>query len=196
MFNSCYFSHWHSECGQEFQCCEALTLNLGVHPSNESLSTDLRALIATMAGTSAMNQKQHHHVNQQHNSQQKVSVPMPKQKYFCTNCRKGYAAKHGLLQHKRRNSNGSCALRTHVCECGKAFFQKNHLMLHQRLSRRALGNGVIDCMMRQQQVCAICIHELIRCNLQLHNLPYENLEHSHSRHDSNRITQFERLFAF
>ncbi|XP_055314647.1 zinc finger protein 3 homolog isoform X31 [Sitodiplosis mosellana] len=66
---------------------------------------------------------------------QSVVVTAPQQKpktHFCTSCGKGFAAKHGLLQHNRRHPNGGCTLRTHVCECGKAFFQKNHLMLHQR----------------------------------------------------------------
>lgn len=65
-----------------------------------------------------------------------VSMPVaPQQKpktHFCASCGKGFAAKHGLLNHNRRHPNGACTLRSHVCECGKAFFQKNHLMLHQR----------------------------------------------------------------
>lgn len=80
--------------------------------------------------------QQHHQVVQHHsNTQQSVVVATPQQKpktHFCTSCGKGFAAKHGLLQHNRRHPNGGCTLRTHVCECGKAFFQKNHLMLHQR----------------------------------------------------------------
>lgn len=80
-------------------------------------------------------QQQHHQVVQHHNNQQSVVVATPQQKpktHFCQSCGKGFAAKHGLLQHNRRHPNGGCTLRTHVCECGKAFFQKNHLMLHQR----------------------------------------------------------------
>ncbi|XP_055314667.1 zinc finger protein 852 isoform X49 [Sitodiplosis mosellana] len=85
-------------------------------------------------------QQQHHQQHQmvQHHNNtghQSVVVTAPQQKpktHFCTSCGKGFAAKHGLLQHNRRHPNGGCTLRTHVCECGKAFFQKNHLMLHQR----------------------------------------------------------------
>lgn len=80
-------------------------------------------------------QQQQHQVVQQQNNQQSVVVSTPQQKpktHFCASCGKGFAAKHGLLQHNRRHPSGSCTLRTHVCECGKAFFQKNHLMLHQR----------------------------------------------------------------
>lgn len=79
---------------------------------------------------------QQHQVVQHHNAGQQnvvVSTPQTKPKtHFCASCGKGFAAKHGLLQHNRRHPNGNCTLRTHVCECGKAFFQKNHLMLHQR----------------------------------------------------------------
>lgn len=86
-------------------------------------------------GSHQQHHQQQHQVVQQHNSQQNVVVSAPQQKpktHFCTSCGKGFAAKHGLLQHNRRHPNGSCTLRTHACDCGKAFFQKNHLMLHQR----------------------------------------------------------------
>ncbi|XP_017837464.1 zinc finger protein 665 isoform X9 [Drosophila busckii] len=77
------------------------------------------------------------HVTTQHQQQQQqqhvvtVSANKPKS-HFCASCGKGFAAKHGLMQHNRRHPSGGCTVRTHVCECGKAFFQKNHLMLHQR----------------------------------------------------------------
>ncbi|XP_015034216.2 zinc finger protein 665 isoform X4 [Drosophila willistoni] len=82
-------------------------------------------------------QQQHlQHVGAQQQQQQQQLVPAapankPKS-HFCASCGKGFAAKHGLMQHNRRHPNGGCTVRTHVCECGKAFFQKNHLMLHQR----------------------------------------------------------------
>lgn len=75
-------------------------------------------------------------------------APKPKT-HFCASCGKGFAAKHGLLQHNRRHPNGGCTLRTHVCECGKAFFQKNHLMLHQRQHLETKPN----ISQQQQQVC-------------------------------------------
>ncbi|KAH8269424.1 hypothetical protein KR018_002947 [Drosophila ironensis] len=79
----------------------------------------------------AQQQQQH----QQQQQQQHVVAVAPANKpksHFCASCGKGFAAKHGLMQHNRRHPNGGCTVRTHVCECGKAFFQKNHLMLHQR----------------------------------------------------------------
>ncbi|CAD7001949.1 unnamed protein product, partial [Ceratitis capitata] len=36
------------------------------------------------------------------------------------------------MQHIRRHPNGGCIVRIQVCECGKAFFHKKHLMWHQR----------------------------------------------------------------
>lgn len=77
--------------------------------------------------------------------------PKPKT-HFCQHCNKGFAAKHGLQLHNKRHPNGECTVRwvnehakmnrkywtsiisrSHVCgECNRAFFQKNHLMLHQR----------------------------------------------------------------
>ncbi|XP_068148218.1 zinc finger protein 432 isoform X16 [Drosophila tropicalis] len=72
---------------------------------------------------------------QQQQQQQQLVPAAPANKpksHFCASCGKGFAAKHGLMQHNRRHPNGGCTVRTHVCECGKAFFQKNHLMLHQR----------------------------------------------------------------
>lgn len=88
---------------------------------------------------------------------QSVVVTAPQQKpktHFCTSCGKGFAAKHGLLQHNRRHPNGGCTLRTHVCECGKAFFQKNHLMLHQRQHLETKPSvASLQQQAQQQQVC-------------------------------------------
>lgn len=101
-------------------------------------------------------QQQHHQVVQHHNNtQQSVVVTAPQQKpktHFCASCGKGFAAKHGLLQHNRRHPNGGCTLRTHVCECGKAFFQKNHLMLHQRQHLETKPSVAALQQAQQQQV--------------------------------------------
>ncbi|XP_017837472.1 zinc finger protein 585A isoform X16 [Drosophila busckii] len=92
------------------------------------------------------------HVTTQHQQQQQqqhvvtVSANKPKS-HFCASCGKGFAAKHGLMQHNRRHPSGGCTVRTHVCECGKAFFQKNHLMLHQRQHLETKPT------ISQQQVC-------------------------------------------
>ncbi|XP_023037729.1 zinc finger protein 665 isoform X17 [Drosophila willistoni] len=97
-------------------------------------------------------QQQHlQHVGAQQQQQQQQLVPAapankPKS-HFCASCGKGFAAKHGLMQHNRRHPNGGCTVRTHVCECGKAFFQKNHLMLHQRQHLETKP------AISQQQVC-------------------------------------------
>ncbi|XP_022226448.2 zinc finger protein 189 isoform X15 [Drosophila obscura] len=94
--------------------------------------------VVTAVPTMPVHQQQHmQHVAQQQQQQQQQHVvnvvPANKPKsHFCASCGKGFAAKHGLMQHNRRHPNGGCTVRTHVCECGKAFFQKNHLMLHQR----------------------------------------------------------------
>ncbi|XP_033254018.1 zinc finger protein 189-like isoform X17 [Drosophila miranda] len=94
--------------------------------------------VVTAVPTMPVHQQQHmQHVAQQQQQQQQQHVvnvvPANKPKsHFCVSCGKGFAAKHGLMQHNRRHPNGGCTVRTHVCECGKAFFQKNHLMLHQR----------------------------------------------------------------
>lgn len=77
-------------------------------------------------------QQQQTQQQQQQQPQQSQPTPTKPKSHFCTSCGKGFAAKHGLMQHNRRHPNGGCTVRTHVCECGKAFFQKNHLMLHQR----------------------------------------------------------------
>lgn len=100
--------------------------------------------------------QQHHHIVQHHNAQHNVVVTAPQQKpktHFCASCGKGFAAKHGLLQHNRRHPSGSCTLRTHVCECGKAFFQKNHLMLHQRQHLETKPSVASLQQQSQQQVC-------------------------------------------
>ena len=77
-------------------------------------------------------QHQQQQPQQQQQQQQSQQTPTKPKSHFCASCGKGFAAKHGLMQHNRRHPNGGCTVRTHVCECGKAFFQKNHLMLHQR----------------------------------------------------------------
>uniref|UniRef100_A0A1I8MGY9 C2H2-type domain-containing protein n=1 Tax=Musca domestica TaxID=7370 RepID=A0A1I8MGY9_MUSDO len=77
-------------------------------------------------------QQQQQPQQQQQQQQQTQPTPTKPKSHFCASCGKGFAAKHGLMQHNRRHPNGGCTVRTHVCECGKAFFQKNHLMLHQR----------------------------------------------------------------
>ncbi|XP_030387788.1 zinc finger protein 665 isoform X11 [Scaptodrosophila lebanonensis] len=98
-------------------------------------STHPQAVVTAVPTMSVQGQQQAHlhHVQQQ--AQQQVvtvaSANKPKS-HFCASCGKGFAAKHGLMQHNRRHPSGGCTVRTHVCECGKAFFQKNHLMLHQR----------------------------------------------------------------
>ncbi|XP_068148222.1 zinc finger protein 432 isoform X19 [Drosophila tropicalis] len=87
---------------------------------------------------------------QQQQQQQQLVPAAPANKpksHFCASCGKGFAAKHGLMQHNRRHPNGGCTVRTHVCECGKAFFQKNHLMLHQRQHLETKP------AISQQQVC-------------------------------------------
>ncbi|CAH0563525.1 unnamed protein product [Brassicogethes aeneus] len=59
-------------------------------------------------------------------------TPNPK-KYHCDYCSKYFNAKHGLIQHQKKNPEGACALKTHTCEiCSKSFYQKNHLLLHCR----------------------------------------------------------------
>ncbi|XP_034479714.1 zinc finger protein 665 isoform X4 [Drosophila innubila] len=92
--------------------------------------------VVTAVPTMPIHGQQHlQHVGQQQQQQQHVVTVSPANKpksHFCASCGKGFAAKHGLMQHNRRHPNGGCTVRTHVCECGKAFFQKNHLMLHQR----------------------------------------------------------------
>ncbi|BFG03738.1 zinc finger protein 189 [Drosophila madeirensis] len=93
--------------------------------------------VVTAVPTMPVHQQQHmqHVAQQQQQQQQHVVNVVPANKpksHFCASCGKGFAAKHGLMQHNRRHPNGGCTVRTHVCECGKAFFQKNHLMLHQR----------------------------------------------------------------
>lgn len=84
---------------------------------------------------------------QQQQHQPNQPAPTKPKSHFCASCGKGFAAKHGLMQHNRRHPNGGCTVRTHVCECGKAFFQKNHLMLHQRQHLETKPS------MTQQQVC-------------------------------------------
>ncbi|XP_037948586.1 zinc finger protein 135 isoform X2 [Teleopsis dalmanni] len=86
--------------------------------------------VVTTVPTVAVQQQQHTQMQPAVVAQQQTP-PKPKS-HFCQSCGKGFAAKHGLMQHTRRHPNGGCTVRTHVCECGKAFFQKNHLMLHQR----------------------------------------------------------------
>ncbi|XP_034652508.1 zinc finger protein 189 isoform X18 [Drosophila subobscura] len=110
--------------------------------------------VVTAVPTMPVHQQQHmQHVAQQQQQQQQQQhvvnvVPANKPKsHFCASCGKGFAAKHGLMQHNRRHPNGGCTVRTHVCECGKAFFQKNHLMLHQRQHLETKP------AISQQQVC-------------------------------------------
>ncbi|XP_033254020.1 zinc finger protein 189-like isoform X19 [Drosophila miranda] len=109
--------------------------------------------VVTAVPTMPVHQQQHmQHVAQQQQQQQQQHVvnvvPANKPKsHFCVSCGKGFAAKHGLMQHNRRHPNGGCTVRTHVCECGKAFFQKNHLMLHQRQHLETKP------AISQQQVC-------------------------------------------
>ncbi|XP_022226451.2 zinc finger protein 189 isoform X18 [Drosophila obscura] len=109
--------------------------------------------VVTAVPTMPVHQQQHmQHVAQQQQQQQQQHVvnvvPANKPKsHFCASCGKGFAAKHGLMQHNRRHPNGGCTVRTHVCECGKAFFQKNHLMLHQRQHLETKP------AISQQQVC-------------------------------------------
>ncbi|XP_017087903.1 zinc finger protein 189 isoform X9 [Drosophila bipectinata] len=116
-------------------------------------STHPQAVVTAVPTMPVHGQQQHlQHVQQQQQQQQQqhvVSVaPANKPKsHFCASCGKGFAAKHGLMQHNRRHPNGGCTVRTHVCECGKAFFQKNHLMLHQRQHLETKP------AISQQQVC-------------------------------------------
>ncbi|XP_030387789.1 zinc finger protein 2 isoform X12 [Scaptodrosophila lebanonensis] len=113
-------------------------------------STHPQAVVTAVPTMSVQGQQQAHlhHVQQQ--AQQQVvtvaSANKPKS-HFCASCGKGFAAKHGLMQHNRRHPSGGCTVRTHVCECGKAFFQKNHLMLHQRQHLETKP------AISQQQVC-------------------------------------------
>ncbi|XP_032586527.1 zinc finger protein 250 isoform X14 [Drosophila mojavensis] len=96
-------------------------------------STHPQAVVTAVPTMPVHGQQHLQHVQQQ--QQQHVVTVSPANKpksHFCASCGKGFAAKHGLMQHNRRHPNGGCTVRTHVCECGKAFFQKNHLMLHQR----------------------------------------------------------------
>ncbi|XP_034111136.1 zinc finger protein 154 isoform X11 [Drosophila nasuta] len=97
-------------------------------------STHPQAVVTAVPTMPVHGQQHLQHVQQQQQQQHVVTVsPANKPKsHFCASCGKGFAAKHGLMQHNRRHPNGGCTVRTHVCECGKAFFQKNHLMLHQR----------------------------------------------------------------
>ncbi|XP_070065896.1 zinc finger protein 432 isoform X13 [Drosophila virilis] len=97
-------------------------------------STHPQAVVTAVPTMPVHGQQHLQHIQQQQQQQHVVTVsPANKPKsHFCASCGKGFAAKHGLMQHNRRHPNGGCTVRTHVCECGKAFFQKNHLMLHQR----------------------------------------------------------------
>ncbi|XP_017866694.1 PREDICTED: zinc finger protein 16 isoform X19 [Drosophila arizonae] len=111
-------------------------------------STHPQAVVTAVPTMPVHGQQHLQHVQQQ--QQQHVVTVSPANKpksHFCASCGKGFAAKHGLMQHNRRHPNGGCTVRTHVCECGKAFFQKNHLMLHQRQHLETKP------AISQQQVC-------------------------------------------
>ncbi|XP_064543693.1 zinc finger protein 189 isoform X17 [Drosophila montana] len=112
-------------------------------------STHPQAVVTAVPTMPVHGQQHLQHIQQQQQQQHVVTVsPANKPKsHFCASCGKGFAAKHGLMQHNRRHPNGGCTVRTHVCECGKAFFQKNHLMLHQRQHLETKP------AISQQQVC-------------------------------------------
>lgn len=126
----------------------AANINQGtVITTNQVNNSPVPVQLITSSGNIVSLQSQPQQIQQQQ-VQQQVQQPQQQQQqqtlvhaisqqqkpksHFCASCGRGFASKHGLINHNRRHPDGGCTLRSHVCECGKAFFQKNHLMLHQR----------------------------------------------------------------
>lgn len=135
------------ECGDCFPNREALALHYRLHAGDRNFVADLCGLAAafqqpaahflcpTPLHPTAMNKLNQSSAGTSASTSGIVpSTPQLKPKpHVCPDCGKCFAQKHGLAQHNRRHSGGSCDIRQHACDkCGKAFFQKNHLALHQR----------------------------------------------------------------
>jgi hypothetical protein len=136
------------ECGDCFQNREALALHYRLHAGDRNFVADLCGLAAafqqpaahflcpTPLHPTAMSKLNQSSVGTSTSTSgiMPSTPPQPKPKpHICPDCGKCFAQKHGLAQHNRRHSGGSCDVRQHACDkCGKAFFQKNHLALHQR----------------------------------------------------------------
>ncbi|XP_055314659.1 zinc finger protein 37 isoform X42 [Sitodiplosis mosellana] len=149
-------------------------------------------------------QQQHHQQHQmvQHHNNtghQSVVVTAPQQKpktHFCTSCGKGFAAKHGLLQHNRRHPNGGCTLRTHVCECGKAFFQKNHLMLHQRQHLETKPSvATLQQQAQQQQIVVEIPQDAQNQQLQTQQQAQNQAQQAQNQQNNQQLTTREVLIG-
>ncbi|KAJ8681212.1 hypothetical protein QAD02_016999 [Eretmocerus hayati] len=124
------------ECGLEFNNREAQTLHLRLHSADRTLVTDLCGLAASFqqttghfltANTSTGHQvimngplgSSGSNVGHMHGATQTSppvgSGPKPKP-HVCPDCGRGFAQKHGLSQHQRRHTDGSCQIRSHVCD--------------------------------------------------------------------------------
>ncbi|KAJ9585907.1 hypothetical protein L9F63_020449 [Diploptera punctata] len=131
------------ECGDCFPNREALALHYRLHASDHNFVADLCGLAAAFQQPAAhflcptpLHPPSMGKINQNSagsstsasgSVQSSHQQPKPKP-HVCPDCGKCFAQKHGLAQHNRRHSGGSCDVRQHVCDkCGKAFFQKNHL---------------------------------------------------------------------
>lgn len=133
-----------SDCGSSFISQEALSLHIKLHNGDTSLVNDICTLTANLHNASfPLNISGLAPVN---NMQMNRSFSNGNKKtHICSHCTKGFSAKHGLQQHKKRHPQGTCALKSHVCPtCGKGFYQKNHLLLHQRLHMDLKNNSLID----------------------------------------------------
>ncbi|XP_055314649.1 zinc finger protein 135 isoform X33 [Sitodiplosis mosellana] len=130
---------------------------------------------------------------------QSVVVTAPQQKpktHFCTSCGKGFAAKHGLLQHNRRHPNGGCTLRTHVCECGKAFFQKNHLMLHQRQHLETKPSvATLQQQAQQQQIVVEIPQDAQNQQLQTQQQAQNQAQQAQNQQNNQQLTTREVLIG-
>lgn len=131
-----------SECGSSFISQEALSLHIKLHNGDTTLVNDICTLTSNLQNPSFplnmpnLTPMQPMQVNKPYIPAPPISTAASKaakKTHICPHCSKGFSAKHGLQQHKKRHPQGTCALKSHVCAiCGKGFYQKNHLLLHQR----------------------------------------------------------------
>lgn len=100
------------DCGCLFNTAEALALHLKLHSGDSSLVNDLCVLTTGLNNTNFS-------LNLQ------TAATSKSKNFVCQHCSKGYSAKHGLQQHTKKHPDGTCALRSHICNvCDKGFFKK------------------------------------------------------------------------
>lgn len=124
-----------SECGSSFISQEALSLHIKLHNGDTTLVNDICTLTSNLQNPSfPLNMPNLAPMQTMQVTKNYAAVnKQAKKSHICPHCSKGFSAKHGLQQHKKRHPQGTCALKSHVCAiCGKGFYQKNHLLLHQR----------------------------------------------------------------